>query len=357
MLPAALLSPPRCLHASPLRCHAPTQQPAVSRGLLLRGAGSPVVKRLPAGDWLIWYHYGARVALSTSPDGLRWSPPVSPDPLLPSTDWWVFDTAVIRPADVLVISGSDTSSRRFPSSAVYWLYYTGSNDERLAYPFPAADVAALPGLAISQDGRHWARIEGDHHTGALIGVGEDCPEGWEKRCAAAPKVVMHADGDLRMYYHSFDEMSQRHAIAVARSKDGVRWKRVGKVLEGGGPGSFDEAGVRQGHVVRDRAAGRYVMVYEGLDRNGRVSIGMAVSEDGLKEWRRCSELPVLHPSEKDDEWDAAGVGSPCLVQMDGPYDWRLYYMGVGKDGEAAIGMAYSEGQGLPRFEKCDAVLM
>jgi hypothetical protein len=43
--------------------------------------------------------------------------------------------------------------------------------------------------------------------------------------------------------------------------------------------------------------------------------------------------------------------------MDGPYDWRLYYMGVGKDGEAAIGMAYSEGQGLPRFQKCDAVLM
>jgi hypothetical protein len=100
-------------------------------------------------------------------------PPIAPDPLLPSTDWWVFDTAVIRPADVLVISGSDASSRRIPSSAVYWLYYTGSNDERFASPFPAADVAALPGLAISQDGRHSARIEGGHHTGALLGVGED----------------------------------------------------------------------------------------------------------------------------------------------------------------------------------------
>jgi hypothetical protein len=99
------------------------------------------------------------------------------------------------------------------------------------------------------------------------------------------------------------------------------------------------------------------MVYEGSDMSGRVSIGMAVSEDGLKDWRRCSEWPVLHPSEKDDEWDAAGVGSPCLVQMDGPYDWRLYYMGVGNDDEAAIGMAYSEGQGLPRFDKCDALIM
>lgn len=28
-----------------------------------------------------------------------------------------------------------------------------------------------PGLALSQDGRNWARVEGDHHTGALFDVG------------------------------------------------------------------------------------------------------------------------------------------------------------------------------------------
>lgn len=174
---------------------------------------------------------------------------------------------------------------------------------------------------------------------------------------AAPKVVLHAEGDLRMYYHSFDEMSQRHAIGLARSKDGVRWRKAGKVLEGGKAGSFDEGGVRHGHVVRDRAAGRYVMVYEGVDANGRVSIGMAVSEDGLKGWRRSSELPILRPSDDDEGWDSTVVGSPCLVQMDGAYDWRMYYTGVGRDGEAAIGMAYSEGHGLQKFEKWDAVLM
>uniref|UniRef100_J3MT86 Glycosyl hydrolase family 32 N-terminal domain-containing protein n=1 Tax=Oryza brachyantha TaxID=4533 RepID=J3MT86_ORYBR len=287
-----------------------------------------------------------------------------PDPLLASTDWWAFDTAAVRPSDVLLFSsgsGSDASVRRsVPSSAVYWLYYSGSTDERFGSPFPAADVPSLPGLAISQDGRHWARIEGDHHTGALLGVGEDDgdePRGWEARCVAAPKVVLHAEGDLRMYYHSFDEMSQRHAIGLARSRDGVRWRKEGKVLEGGKAGSFDERGVRQGHVIRDRAARRYVMVYEGVDADGRVSIGMAVSEDGLKGWRRSSELPVLRSSDEDEGWDGTGVGSPCLVQMDGAYEWRLYYMGVGRDGEAAIGMAYSQGHGLQKFEKCDAVLM
>uniref|UniRef100_A0A0E0AVQ5 Glycosyl hydrolase family 32 N-terminal domain-containing protein n=1 Tax=Oryza glumipatula TaxID=40148 RepID=A0A0E0AVQ5_9ORYZ len=376
MLTAApLLSPPppppRCHVAIPLRCHAPTQQVAAAaadRGLLLRGAGSPVVKRAPGG-WLLWYQCGARVALAASTDGLRWGPPVEPDPLVASTDWWAFDTAAVRPSDVLLFSGPDASARSgFPSSAVYWLYYSGSTDERFGSPFPAAaaaaaeDVPALPGLAISQDGRHWARIEGDHHTGALLGVGEeeeggDPRRGWEARCVAAPKVVLHAEGDLRMYYHSFDEMSQRHAIGLARSKDGVRWRKAGKVLEGGKAGSFDEGGVRHGHVVRDRAAGRYVMVYEGVDANGRVSIGMAVSEDGLKGWRRSSELPILRPSDDDEGWDSTVVGSPCLVQMDGAYDWRMYYTGVGRDGEAAIGMAYSEGHGLQKFEKWDAVLI
>ncbi|KAG8047326.1 hypothetical protein GUJ93_ZPchr0008g12837 [Zizania palustris] len=357
-----LLSPPRLLVASPLRCHGSTPQPAAAatdRGLLLRGAGSPLVKRAPGGGgWLLWYQSGAHVSLATSPDGLRWGPPVEPDPLLPSTDWWAFDTAAVRPSDVLLFSGSDASARRFPSSAVYWLYYTGSTDERFGSPFSAADVTALPGLAISQDGRHWARIEGDHHTGALLGVGEeDEPQRWEARCVAAPKVVLHAEGDLRMYYHSFDEMSQRQAIGLARSRDGIRWKKEGKVLEGGKTGSFDEAGVRQGHVVRDSAAGRYVMVYEGVDAVGRVSIGMAVSEDGLRGWRRFSQLPVLGPSDEDEGWDASDVGSPCLVKLDGANEWRLYYMGVGRDGESAIGLAYSEGQGLQQFQKCDAVLM
>uniref|UniRef100_A0A0D9X857 Glycosyl hydrolase family 32 N-terminal domain-containing protein n=1 Tax=Leersia perrieri TaxID=77586 RepID=A0A0D9X857_9ORYZ len=368
MLAAAppLLSPPRRLAvaAKPLRCHAPTQNPPASataaaaahRGLLLRGAGSPVVKRAApggGGGWLLWYNSGARVALSTSPDGIRWGPPVEPDPIAPSSDWWAFDTAAVLPSDALLFS-----------SGVCWLYYSGSTDHRFRESSSTADdVPVLPGLAISQDGRHWARIEGDHHTGALLGVDDDDGEdprrggGWETRCVAAPKVVLHAEGDMRMYYHSFDEMSQRHAIGLARSKDGVRWRKSGKVFEGGKAGSFDECGVRQGHVVRDRAAGRYVMVYEGVDADGRVSIGMAVSEDGLKGWRRSSELPVLRPSDEDEEWDGVGVGSPCLVQMDGAYDWRLYYMGVGRDGEAAIGMAYSEGAGLHKFEKCDAVLM
>lgn len=43
-----------------------------------------------------------------------------------------------------------------------------------------------PGLAMSQDGRNWARIEADHHTGALFDVGAEGE--WDELFIGAPQV-------------------------------------------------------------------------------------------------------------------------------------------------------------------------
>ncbi len=40
---------------------------------------------------------------------------------------------------------------------------------------------------MSQDGRNWARIEADHHTGALFDAGE--PQDWDECLNGAPQVV------------------------------------------------------------------------------------------------------------------------------------------------------------------------
>jgi hypothetical protein len=42
------------------------------------------------------------------------------------------------------------------------------------------------GLAMSQDGRNWARIEGDHHSGALFDVG--APGEWDELFVGQPQV-------------------------------------------------------------------------------------------------------------------------------------------------------------------------
>ena len=45
---------------------------------------------------------------------------------------------------------------------------------------------ARPGLAMSQDGRNWARIEGPHHTGALFDAGKEGSA--DSLLAAGPQV-------------------------------------------------------------------------------------------------------------------------------------------------------------------------
>ncbi|KAI3935730.1 hypothetical protein MKX01_032914 [Papaver californicum] len=202
--------------------------------------GSPVVKRFLSDEeerWYMWYHgisnysNGDTVGLAERGTGVAQSSSDVCCVMNCSQDWWAFDTQSIRPSEIVVMS----SSKVRVSSAVYWLYYTGFNSERLEVPGTpkirvenpdrngkegaANDVfRSLPGLAISQDGRHWARIEG----------------------------------------------------------------------------SFDEFGVKSASVVRKRNGG-YLMAYEGVVANGEKSIGLAESSDGLKDWNKCAHGAVLKP--------------------------------------------------------------
>ncbi|XP_077213477.1 arabinanase/levansucrase/invertase [Tasmannia lanceolata] len=316
----------------------------------------------------MWYHgnnsYATdSIGLAVSSNGIHWergngSIRSSGDAgvvMNCSDDWWAFDTKSIRPSDVLIMSSAKVRA----STAVYWLYYTGfspeeiefrlniENPEKFLHNCGNCGFRSLLGLAISQDGRHWARIEGEHHSGALFDVGLDGE--WDSLFVAGPKVVYHRSGDLRMYYHSFDVENGCFSIGIARSRDGMRWVKLGKIMGAGLTGSFDEGGVMNGHVVAMKQGG-YIMAYEGVGADGRRSIGVAESSDGLKDWRSCGGgEAVLMPQEKG--WDNEGVGSPCLVRMDGDDEWRLYYRGIGEGGRTGIGMAVSEGGGVLSFRR------
>ncbi|EPS67925.1 hypothetical protein M569_06850 [Genlisea aurea] len=309
--------------------------------------GSPVVKRQIKRDgeerWCMWYHGRSggdadSIGLAVSSDGVHWErgtqgvrSNADDDAGLvmsSSEDWWAFDTHGIRPSEVVVMPTTKSNA------SVFWLYYTG-------YYLSMESRKSLPGLAISQDGRNWARIEGGHHTGALL----DAPHQRDAMFIASPHVVFHGPGDLRMYYHSLDVETGHPAIGIARSRDGMKWtvEEAGrKILGSGEKGAFDESGAINPRVVRedprDGGGGGYLMAYEGVDSRGRSSIGMSGSRDGLREWRRLVHHPILEPS--SNGWDSEGVGSPYLVQMD-EHEWRLYYTGIGKDGRTGIGLASS----------------
>lgn len=353
--------------------------------------GSPVVKRFLGDDeerWYMWYHGNSgekpgsdSVGLAISSNGIHWergNGPVrtSNDVGLVMNcgkDWWAFDTLSIRPSEVAIMSSNKVRA----SSAVYWLYYTGYSSEKMNFldydslefnlenpeRFQVGNLLSgenglkrkinksLPGLAISQDGRHWARIEGEHHSGALFDIGSD--EDWDSLFIAAPQVVFHGNGDLRMYYHSFDVEKGEFGIGIARSRDGIKWVKLGKIMGGGIRGSFDEFGVKNACVARNKKDGKYLMAYEGVGAGGSSSIGLAVSTGGLKGWRRFQDNTVLKAEvEAEDGWDNKGIGSPYLVQMDGDSDeWRLYYRGIGNGGRTGIGLAVSEGSDVRKFTR------
>ncbi|DBA88789.1 TPA: hypothetical protein ACH3X1_004204 [Trebouxia sp. C0004] len=195
-----------------------------------------------------------------------------------------------------------------------------------------------PGLAMSQDGLNWARIEGEHHTGAILDVGEAGE--WDELFIANPQVVAAGPGDMRMYYHSFDKVQQRFVVGWASSPDGFKWTKQGPMFSGSTePGSFDARGVAACNIVRDLDTKKFVMWYEGVAEDKSRSIGMAVSNDGISGWKRW-DRPVLTCSNDPEAWDRGSVGTPCPVSMAGG-SWRLYYSGrQGSSGAwTGIGMA------------------
>eukprot|EP00892_Ulva_mutabilis_P004235 jgi/Ulvmu1/2183/UM013_0028.1 len=381
-------------------CRASAPAAAATGGLVLPlgGAGAwdaaaihnPVV-RVYQGDneqrWFMWYTGRAsaaasndslfpaagKIGVAVSSDGVNWKRgegPVSGTRAADDagacmesdgSDWWTLDTHSLAVSDVQMFSSSAVNS----GTGVYWMFYTGCDYDAAEVPAALGSLVGVdtgaeglcgrPGLAMSQDGRNWARIEADHHTHALFDRGEEGE--WDALFVGAPQVLAAGPKDMRLWYHSYDAQQQRFRVGLATSEDGFKWDKQGPVFEGGPEGAFDGAGVGARCVVRDLDSRQYFMFYEGFSADGRRSIGVAVSEDGRGGWQRHEE-PVLRAGE-GEAWDAAEVGAPCAVAM-AAGKWRLYYAGRAADGVwGGIGVALSEdGQtwhGAPtKFRRRDA---
>lgn len=353
-----------------------------------RSIGAPVVRRYLSDNeerWLMWYSGKCQesqgvedgrnevIGLAISSNGVHWKrgngvsdsneqgAEVVGKVLDCSDNWWAFDTEVIRPSEVLVMS----SLKARAAAGVYWMYYTGGSSEQVEVPKPdnlpmnlpdfkyindsITVLRTRPGLTMSHDGRNWARIEGDHHSGSLFDVGVEGE--WDSLFIADPHVVFFNADDFRLYYHSFDQKAGNFSVGFARSRDAMKWIKFGRVLGGGPSGAFDELGVKSPHVVSHPSGKGFLMIYEGISADGSSSFGLARSEDGLAHWERCSDGPVFTVAVESNAWDAKEIHCPCLVHMDGN-EWRLYYQGVDNAGKAGIGMAVCTDGKLLKFERC-----
>jgi hypothetical protein len=152
-----------------------------------------------------------------------------------------------------------------------------------------------------------------------------------------PSVLRLGAGDWRMWYGSnlapaVGNADMQHAIKFARSADGVRWTRDGKVAVG-----FATAGeyaLARPSVVK--AGDRLLMCF--ACRGERYRIGAALSDDGLN-WTRLDESMGLNPSSSG--WDSEMTCYPALFW----HRERLWVAFNGNGyGATGFGLAVWEGE-------------
>jgi len=330
---------------------------ALNRNMI--GLGMPKV--YPPGkegdEWLLWFHgrddkfsndivklSTGRIFFATSKDGLtNWK--LDPDnPILnPSKedgDWFYFDSEHVGLGDVIK-PGMKAQSKFATQDGVYLMYIFGGNNEvqLLNNDIKMKGMKMEIGVAVSQDGSHWSRIEGPAARGSILEVGSK--DEFDSAFVGWPSVI-EVNKEYWMYYHTYNPTSKTFSIGKAVAKDGtLKWTKKGVVFKAGASDKFDGKGVSRRHVLK-MADGSYRMWYEGVSNENIHSIGVATSLDGTN-WERLSTEPVFTPNPDTEAWDAGGVGSPYLVWLNEYKRWRMYYVGtaLNNSDKAAFGIAES----------------
>ena len=186
------------------------------------------------------------------------------------------------------------------------------------------------GVAVSQDGQSWGRVEGDDPSGAcLVPYNKDDPNQNppsrddipEELYCGWPEVVVSLDKKppFTMYYSTMLKNSKEKCIAMASSTDGFRWEKEGVCLAPDSDDGLDAAGCARCTVVKDAVfdgdkwteGTSLTMYYEGVSKeDNKHRIMKATSEDG----RTFIKQGVAFDIGSDGSWDSEGVGAPHVIR-------------------------------------------
>ncbi|GIW05482.1 MAG: hypothetical protein KatS3mg060_0287 [Dehalococcoidia bacterium] len=284
-----------------------------------------------------------RSGTARSADGVVWEkvagPGVRGSVLDPSGDPGRFDQFQVGVTEVIRVGDE------------YRLYFMGTQDgiRQLRGRIRKGSPCAI-GLAVSNDGLHFRKVDGPAWGGAV--VAPNAPEEW---AVHFPRVTQLPDGTFRMYFGVGREDGSG-GTQVAESADGIHWERRGQVF-GANPDhtAFDSLGAGGGRVIPWQ--GGWLMAYEGITAAGsgtNFRIGLATSPDGLR-WERLpgpgtggAILDLGMPG----SWDEIAIGTPYLVaEPDGSL--KLYYVGFSSRIVPGIGLALCDGHDLRRWQKIE----
>ena len=346
-------------------------------------------------EYVMWYHgrpkdfdsdlpplSTGRIGRATSLNGLQWQkdtvgsdsedvPGVSLG--LNQESWWGFDTAHVGLGQVLLPM---TTPAVLTEGGVYLMYFMGgSYDEADATKFvPNAPekmkdmkvkgMTMKIGVALSQDGISFGRVEGDDPSGACMvpyntddptltpflddkfDVEEELYCAWPEvsvriaPSSASPSSSSNADNasgaglplpgskqvpNFFMFYSTMRKSDKAKCIGLAVSADGFQWYKRG-ICVSPDPDSDDESmdagGCARCNVLQKADYNKdtrewtekdgWIMFYEGVShKDNKHRILLAESDDG-KTWRKMGL--ALDVGASGETWDSEGVGAPSVIR-------------------------------------------
>lgn len=255
--------------------------------------------------WVSWRPKKS-VALTESGDGIHWSVPEIVLPPAMETGW---EDDINRP---VVVHREDT----------YHMWYTGQ-----------ANGKSKIGYATSAEGRKWTRLSRNPVL--------ESTEPWEGVALMCPHVIWDQQGQTWRMWYSGGEQYEPNAIGYATSPDGIHWTKYSKnpVITPAPRTEWEKERITAAQIIRWK--GWYYAFYIGFRDVDHAQIGLARSRDGIQDWIRHRDNPIVRPT--PNGWDADACYKPYAVLVNGR--WMLWYNGRNKSFEQ-IGLVTHDGEDL-----------
>jgi len=242
------------------------------------------------------------IALVESADGIHWQEPhilLAPNP---DSGW---EDNINRPS---VIKRDDG----------YHMWYTGQ-----------ARGHSWIGYATSEDGNNWRRMSKEPVLSS--------EKPWEKVAVMCPHVIWDMQHNIYRMWYSGGEQNEPNAIGYATSPDGFKWTKLSDnpIFTACSEHTWEQHKVTACQVLLHK--GWHLMFYIGFYDEPTAQIGLARSRDGITDWQRHSENPIIFPGA--DTWDRDACYKPFAILDEGR--WLLWYNGRRGHLEQ-IGLAFHE---------------
>lgn len=233
------------------------------------------------------------LAVTFSDDGIHWDAPIITLEGQVSSEW---ENDVNRNC---VMAN--------PIGEGYLMWYTGQRRE-------GGKGKSKIGIARSNDGIHFERFISEP---VLV------PETDFEKDSVMNPFVMFENGKFRMWYAA-GETYEPNVICYAESVDGIHWQKYEQnpVFTCAPDNEYEQNRIGAVHILKEKE--EYLMFYIGYKDIHTACICAARSKDGILQWERVPENPLILPT--PGGWDEESCYKPTVIRDDdGTY--RLWYNG------------------------------